>query len=90
LSSPLQIDKYVSGAEMFLLDQKEITCLKISWQYHNDPRFNGIKMTEWISSQGFMKVSTTYPTSLLTNEAGDSIGFFQFTDMLILKEFIEP
>jgi hypothetical protein len=90
INNPLQIIKYVSGAETLMLDKKEYISLKISWQYQNDPLFNGIKMTEWISDLGFMKVSTAYPRNTMVNQTGEPIGYYQLTDVLILNEIISP
>jgi hypothetical protein len=89
-SNPMQIVKYISGAETLVLKGNDVKCLKITWQYQNNPSYNGIKMTEWVSAKGFMKVSTMYPRSIMTNQDGDPVGYFQLTDLLILKDVIIP
>jgi hypothetical protein len=84
----LQIDKKVIGNETLSLFGQNFTCFKVSWEYLNDPVFDGIKITDWISEKGLIKRMTIYDRVTLVSQNGEPIidGNAQVIETLVLKE----
>jgi len=76
-TNPLQINKKVIGVEK-LKGAFFNPCFKISWEYLNDPDFDGASVIEWISLYGPMKRQEIYKNVKLVNVYGDPVdGIFQ-------------
>ncbi len=85
-SNNLQIDKEVVGSENLILFEQEFECLKVKYFYMNNPSFDGVNMTEWISNEGLIKRLTTIDSATVTNEIGEPLYTAQITELLTLKE----
>jgi hypothetical protein len=82
----LQIDKEVSGAESVTLFGKTFSCFKVSWNYLNDPVYDGISITDWISDKGLIKRLTVHDRVTYTNEYGEPLFYGQTIEILTLKD----
>jgi hypothetical protein len=82
----LQIDKSVVGNETLILNGKSYACYKVTWTYLNDPVFDGIEITDWISDKGLIKRETIHDRVTLTTQDGEPIGGnVQTREILTLK-----
>lgn len=82
----LQIDKSVVGNETLILIGKSFACYKVIWTYLNDPVFDGIEITDWISEEGLVKRETIHDRVTLTTQDGEPIGGnVQTTEIITLK-----
>ena len=82
----LQIDKEVMGAESVTLFGQTFSCFKVSWNYLNDPVYDGINITDWISEKGLIKRLTVYDRVTFTNEYGEPLFYGQTIEILTLKD----
>ena len=85
-SNILQIDNEVVGSENLILFDQNFECLKVNYIYMNDPSYDGIDMTDWISEEGLIKRLTTIDSVTVTNETGELLYTAQITESLTLKE----
>lgn len=85
-SDILQIDKKVVGSENLVLFEQTFECLKVEYTYLNNPNYDKINMTEWISNEGLIKRLTTIDSTTVTNEIGEPLYTAQINESLILKE----
>lgn len=81
----LQIDKEVIGTESLTLFGQTFSCFKVSWNYLNDPVYEGISLTEWISEKGLIKRLTIHDRVTFTNANGEPQFYGQFIETLTLK-----
>lgn len=81
----LQIDKNVIGIESINLIGQNFDCYKIEWKYLNDPGYEGIKITDWISEKGLIKRITIHDRVTFTNEFGEPSYFGQFIETITIK-----
>ncbi len=81
----LQIDKKVIGIESVKLIGQNFDCFKIDWKYLNDPGYEGIKITDWISEKGLIKRLTIQDRVTFTNESGEPLYYGQFIETLTIK-----
>ncbi|MBN2396220.1 MAG: hypothetical protein JXC36_07150 [Candidatus Atribacteria bacterium] len=82
----MQIDKSVIGNETLTLLGESFTCYKVTWEYLNDPAYEGVEITDWISNKGLIKRETIHDRVTLTTQDGEPIdGNVQITETLILK-----
>lgn len=85
-SNKLQIDNEVIGSENLILFDQNFACLKVNYIYMNEPSYDGIDMTEWISDEGLIKRLTTIDSATVTNETGEPLYIAQISESLTLKD----
>ena len=81
------INKKVIGYENIRINGESFFCYKVKWEYFNDPFFENIEVTEWISKIGVVKNVTNYSRTTLMDENGDTFGNIQLSEIITLKEF---
>lgn len=83
----LQIDKTVVGYERIKVNERYHNCYKVEWKYLNDPLFNGIKVTDWISDNGLIKRLTINERVTLVPEVEEPLfnGNIQIIEVLTLE-----
>jgi hypothetical protein len=69
----VQINKKVIGAENLILNEETYRCYKVRWEYLNDPVFDGIIITDWISEKGLVKSKVVQERTTLVTDIGEPL-----------------
>lgn len=82
----LQIDKSVTGVETLNITGESYPCFVVSLEYYNDPDFEGIEFTDWISNKGLIKRKIIVGRTTPRYWNGEPVhGTQQITELLTLK-----
>ena len=82
----LQIDKSVTGVETLSITGESFPCFIVSLEYLNDPDFEGIEFTDWISNKGLIKREIIVDRTTPRYWNGEPVhGTQKTTDILTLK-----